>query len=247
MDDSDELGSLARNLSLRLAQRMAKMTSMGQTIRDRFAALIASPRIVLVAVGVAMLLNLPSIPTGWYLDDLVHRAQFLDVGPLSDSSEMTHRMFDFLSGDPEEVLAYKDLGVLPWWSEDQLKIRFWRPLSSFTHVIDYRLWPDSGAGMHLHSLAWLASLIAATALLYRRLIAAPIVAGLAALLYALDDAHGMPAAFLANRNAIVAAFFGVLSLGWHDRHRRDGWTAGAILSPLAYVGGALGGREWHRG
>ncbi len=60
MGDSDELGSLARNLSLRLAQRMAKMTSMGQTIRDRFAALIASPRIVLVAVGVAMLLNLPS-------------------------------------------------------------------------------------------------------------------------------------------------------------------------------------------
>ena len=39
---------------------------------------------------------------------LTHRAQFLEVGPMTDSSDMTHRMFDFLSGDPEEILAYKE-------------------------------------------------------------------------------------------------------------------------------------------
>ncbi len=212
-------------------------------IKDRVAAFIASPRIVMIAAGIAVVLNLPAIPTGWYLDDLVHRANFLEVGPLSDSSDMTNGMFDFLSGEPEEILAYKDLGVLPWWAEDQLRIRFWRPLSSFTHVVDYHLWPSSGAWMHLHSLAWLVSLIVATALLYRRLIVAPLVAGLAALLYALDDAHGMPTAFLANRNAMVAATFGVLSLWWHDRHRRDGWTPGAILSPLAFLAALLGGES----
>ena len=79
-------------------------------------------------------------------------------------------------------------------------------------MVDYALWPDSGVGMHLQSLAWLACLVGLTALVYRRPIAVPLVAGLAALLYALDDAHGMPVAFLANRNAVVAASFGVLSL-----------------------------------
>jgi len=179
---------------------------------NRLTELLASPRIGLLAVCVAVVLSLPSIPTGWYLDDLLHRAQFLEVGPMTDSSDMTHRMFDFLSGDPKDILAFKDLGVLPWWSEDELKIRFWRPLSSFTHVVDYTLSPASGVLMHAHNVAWLVGLVALIALLYRRLIAIPAIAGVSTLLYALDDAHGMPVAFLANRNAMVAASFGVLSL-----------------------------------
>ena len=129
---------------------------MDETTPNRLTALLASPRVGLLAVGIGVVLNLPSVPTGWYLDDLLHRAQFLDVGPMTDSSDMTHRMYDFLSGDPEDIVTFKDLGVLPWWSEDELKIRFWRPLSSFTHVIDYALWPASGVLMHAHNVAWLA-------------------------------------------------------------------------------------------
>jgi hypothetical protein len=219
------------------------MTSMFEDLRKKLRALVASPRVAIVAVGIGVVLNLPSVPTGWYLDDLVHRAQFLEVDPTADSSDMTHRMYDFLSGDPEEVLAFKDLGVLPWWASDHLRIRFWRPLSSFTHVIDYTQWPDSGLLMHAHNVAWLAWLLAWTAILYRRLIAIPFVAGLAALLYALDDAHGMPVAFLANRNALVAASFGVLTLWSHDRFRRDGWKPGAVLSPLAFVAALLAGES----
>jgi hypothetical protein len=214
-----------------------------ETATGRLSAAIASPQVVFLAVLAAVLLNLPSIPTGWYLDDLVHRAQFLEVGPMTDSSNMTHRMYDFLSGDPKDTLAYKNLGVLPWWADDKLKIRFWRPLSSLTHVADYAIWPESAPLMHAHSVVWLAGLVAMTALLYRRLIAAPLVAGLAALLYALDDAHGMPVAFLANRNAIVATFFGVLSLWLHDRFRRDGWAAGSFLSPLAFLAALLSGES----
>ena len=174
---------------------------------------------------------------------MVHRAQFLEVGPMTDSSNMTDRMFDFLSGDPDEILTYKDIGVLPWWTDDTLKVRFWRPLSAITHVLDYALWPERSEWMHIHNVAWLALLIGSTAALYRRLITMPLVAGLAALLYALDDAHGMPVAFLANRNALVATSFGVLSLWCHDRFRRDGWTPGMVLSPLAFLAALLGGES----
>ncbi len=176
---------------------------MRTTKHSRLRGFLGSPRAGIFAVFIAVVLNLPSIPSGWQVDDLVHRANFLEVGPMMDSSNMTNRMFDFLSGDPEEILAFKDIGVLPWWAFDSLKISFWRPLSSFTHVVDYALWPQSGALMHLHSLAWLAFLIASTSLVYRRVMPTPILAGLAALLYALDDAHGLPAGFLANRNALV--------------------------------------------
>ena len=115
---------------------------MSETPRSRLATLLASKRIGWIAIGVAVALNLPSINTGWYLDDLVHRAQFLEVGPMTDSSNMTDRMFDFLSGDPDEILSYKEIGVLPWWTDDTLKVRFWRPLSAITHILDYALWPE---------------------------------------------------------------------------------------------------------
>ena len=142
-------------------------------IRDRFLRLVRSPRAVRYAVGVAVLLNLPTLGSGWQLDDL------------------THRMFDFLCGDPEEIKAWKDIGVLPWWGNDRLKLALWRPVSSFTHVIDYTLWPDSGPLMHAQNLVWLCMLIALVGALYRRMLTVS-VTGLAVLLYALDDAHGIP-------------------------------------------------------
>ena len=211
--------------------------------RQRIWSLLSSPRVALLAAGVAVVLNLSSVGTGWHVDDLYHRAQFLEIGPLSDSSNMTNRMFDFLSGDPEQILTFKELGVLPWWANDHLKISFWRPLSSFTHVIDYALWPQSAPLMHLHSVAWLGLLVFLTALWYRQAMAFSSVAGLSAILYALDDAHGLPAGFLANRNAIVATTLGVLSLWMHDRARRDDFRPGLVLSPLAFGCALLSGES----
>ncbi|MHC4125319.1 MAG: hypothetical protein ACYSRR_02555, partial [Planctomycetota bacterium] len=68
--------------------------------------------------------------------------------------------------------------------------------------------------------------------LYRRFIGVPLVAGLAALLWAIDDAHGMPIGFLANRNALLATLFGVLAIIAHNKWRRDSWHVGAILGPV---------------
>jgi hypothetical protein len=212
-------------------------------MHDRLRRLLSSPRLPWLAIAIAVGLNLPSLTTGWQMDDIVHRARFLEIDPVLDSKDMIHRMYDFLSGDPAEILAYKDLGVLPWWSHDSLKIAFWRPLSSLTHVADYALWPESAVAMHAHSIVWLALLVGFVASLYRRLIAAPLVAGLATLLYALDDAHGLPTGFLANRNAIIATSFGVLSVLALDRWRKDGWLPGAFASPIAFAGALLAGES----
>jgi hypothetical protein len=81
-----------------------------------------------------------------------------------------------------------------------------------THQLDYWLWPDSPHLMHAHSLVWLAALVAAVAWLYRQILGPTWVAGAAALLFAVDDAHGACVGFLANRNVLVAGFFGVLAL-----------------------------------
>ena len=58
---------------------------------------------------------------------------------------------------------------------------------------------------------------------------------MAALLWAIDDAHGTPVGFLANRSTILATLFGVLTLLAHDRLRRDGWRMGIVIGPLLLV------------
>jgi hypothetical protein len=109
---------------------------------------------------------------------------------------------------------------------------FWRPVTVLTHWLDYQLWPTQTWIMHAHSLLWYGGLAFAVALLYRRTMGAAWIAGLAALLYAIDDAHGPPVGWIANRNTVIATFFGVCTLLAHDRWRRDKWGSGAVIGPL---------------
>jgi hypothetical protein len=86
--------------------------------------------------------------------------------------------------------------------------------------------------MHAHSLCWLGAVVALVASYYRRIMGLTPAAGIAALLYAVDDAHGGTVGFVANRNALVAATFGVSALIAHDRFRRDRSRLAALLAPL---------------
>ena len=61
-------------------------------------------------------------------------------------------------------------------------------MASLTHWVDYLLWPNSPAMMHVQSVLWYALLAGAVALLYQRLMGLTVAAGVAALLYCVDDA-----------------------------------------------------------
>jgi hypothetical protein len=148
-------------------------------------------------------------------------------------------LFAFFNGDPERLQQLKDLGLIPWWTGDGIKGAFWRPLTSLTHWLDYRLWPDTPALMHAQSILWYGLLVLVTALLYRRLAPTAALAGLAALLFACDDTHGTPVGWLANRNALMAATFGVLALIAHDRYRRDRSKLALLGAFVALAAGLL--------
>jgi hypothetical protein len=75
--------------------------------------------------------------------------------------------------------------------------------------------------MHVHSLAWFALLVLLAAVLYRRYLGATWMAGAAALLFAVEDAHGTPVGWICNRNILLAASFGFACLISHDVWRRD--------------------------
>lgn len=194
------------------------------------------------AITVGLVLALPALWVGLQGDDWTIRATVLELHTVRHVAGTPLNPFSFLDGDPERTRRLMDAGWLPWWSAPEARASFFRPVTGLTHIADYRLLDRWPALMHVHSLAWFAVLLWAVAVLYRRLMGQSLglwVAALATLLFAVDEAHAMPVGWLANRNTLIAGVFGVLALIAHDRWRRDGWRAGALLAPVALAAALL--------
>jgi len=188
-----------------------------------------------------VLLCTPSLWLGLQNDDHVLRLVLSDPPLDPEWTRSPVDAFTFVNDDEELIRSAVETCRLPWWTHPRLRLAFLRPVTSITHWIDFRVWPDLPWLMHLQSLLWFAGAVIAAAVFYRRLLLPVWVAGLAGLLFALDDAHGMPAVWLANRNASIGVIFGLVALIAHDRWRRDGWRPGAFLAPLALLLGLLAG------
>ena len=195
----------------------------------------------LVLAGVAMALGAPTLNLGLQGDDHLLRAALIRPSPVPEAARTPIDLFAFFPGGEGEIRGAIDAGRLPWWTARTFRATFLRPVSGFTHWLDFRLWPAHPWAMHLQSLLWFGAAVATAAVRYRRLLRPVWFAGLAALLFAVDDAHGLPAAWLSNRNALIASLFGLLALLAHDRWRRGGWRAGAVGAPLAFLIGLLAG------
>ena len=209
---------------------------------DRF---LTPPGLALLAVVLA----LPALRAGLMADDYYQRLVLLRRADWADGLNPTRDLFSFV---PEsQRAALMDAGVLPWWCDPEVRIAFARPLSALTHQVDAALWPDCYPLQHAHSLLWFALAVALVATLYRRVHGAGAVAGLAGLLFAVEDAHAWPAAWLANRNALVCLVCGtaviLLHLSWHESRKHSRYLAAlvalavglgageATLGALAYV------------
>jgi hypothetical protein len=194
-----------------------------------------------IAAAIAVLLCAPSLWLGLQNDDHILRLVLSDPPLDPEWTRTPIDTFSFVNGDEELIRKALEEGRLPWWTHPRLHLAFLRPITGLTHWIDFRVWPDLPWLMHVQSLLWFAGAIIAAALFYRRLLLPAWVAGLAGLLFAIDDAHGLPAAWIANRNASIGVFFGLLALIAHDRWRRDGWRPGAYLAPIALLAGLMAG------
>jgi hypothetical protein len=193
------------------------------------------------AVALGVLFACTSLGAGLVFDDYLF-AIVLRKLPMVVPQTGPLDLFRFADGDPKTARGLMDIGQIPWTADPATRGAFLRPLSALTHMLDEAVWPGSPAAMHAHSLAWFAVALAGAGLVYRRVLGVAWAAGLAALLYAVDDSHGATVAWIANRNAWVAAAFAFPALALHDRFRRDGWRAGRWLAPL-FMGAALLGGE----
>ena len=179
-------------------------------------------------------LCLPGVWMGYQADDHLHRAALSDLPGLTEYRRTPWTLFTFMDGDAEKNQHAIEEGRLPWWTTPTIRAALFRPLTGWTHWLDVRLWPDRPVPAHVHSLVWHAAVIMLATVFFQRVMPVRWVAGLAALLYAVDDARGVPAMWIANRNAITTMAFVLLTLVLHHAWRMRGSRVAAWIAPIAF-------------
>ncbi len=178
-----------------------------------------------VAAGIVMVL--PSLGLGFIMDDY---AQLALVEGWYPEDAGTFNLYSFLG----------ELTFTPWWKHPEFKVTMWRPLSSALIHLDNYLFGHDAVAYHVHSILWLAALLAVCGRLYAKLLP-PGTGILALLIFGLDECHFLTAGWIANRHSMVAMVPALLGVYAHLRWREEGWRPGLPLSILGYGVGFLGG------
>lgn len=209
----------------------------------RLQRLLEHRRAPVLIAGSACLLMLPAPRVGFVADDWFQRIVLQHLGGWTDAVPMR----DLYAFFPGETAGWRLDPESAWWIDPaSIHIRFGRPLTALTHVLDYALWPDSPFLQHLHSLLWLALGVWLEATLFRGLLA-PAAPGMAGILYAVDESHATVAGWLSNRSSLLCLAFGVAALRAHLAWRRTvivvTWSSRCRLSRW---GSGAGRRRWRQ-
>jgi len=180
--------------------------------------MLKSPVILAVVLAAGVGLFLSTLSDGFMLDDyyqLAHLENFdrvPEAGPLS--------LYTFADGKLNR-LPYPQGDVLPWWSDENLKIDFFRPLSCVLHHVDHYLYSRKPAGFHATNLL-LWALVLLTVVRFFGKLGGPAVVLVAGLFYAMDEAHVINIQWVAARHGLLGVIFSVAALAQYHRWRSEG-------------------------
>lgn len=204
-----------------------------------FVRLAASPRSPWIVAALAFLITVPLLGSGRFLDDWMHvyvlRGNDLPGGPRG-----IWDMYRFADGGEGTRASYA-MGVFPWWTAPDLKLAFFRPLGSLWVAADYALWGESSFMPHLEMSLVYAALAYVAVRAYREILGKAAAAAIfAGVLFAVDDAHSMAVVWIANRYALLAGVFGLLSLFFFAKPT-GGARRASILSAVCFALGLASG------
>ncbi len=198
------------------------MLTIQKWLRGRWSL----PLIALLGV----VLNVPDLGNRLMGDDFLQWSLLTANTHPSPPRGSLFGLFDLVEGGTNYVQSMKDSGRLLWTASDTLHMSFWRPVSEFSHWLDYQLWPHSPALMHAHSLLWYAALILVLGNFYRLLDHNRTRGSLAIGLYAISGLHFYAIAWLAARNQLISTCFTVAALTCHHLWRTGKGRHYAVLA-----------------
>jgi hypothetical protein len=185
-------------------------SARGPGLIARLALRVARhPKAPWLVTAIGFALTLPLLGVGYFLDDWMH-AWILRGNNFPGGPRGAWDLYRFADGG-EGVQEATRQGFFPWWSSPELKLAFFRPIASLWRAADHALWGEAPFMPHVEASIVYGLLCYVAARTYGRAIGG-VTAGVAALLFAIDDAHSMVVGWVANRYGLLAALFGLASL-----------------------------------
>jgi hypothetical protein len=184
-----------------------------------------------------MLLALATLTVGFVLDDY---GFILWLDGSSARRVTPFDLYEFADADRVANFEMVRSGPWPWWADLDLKVRFFRPLSSALIAADHALFGHAPLGYHVHAVVWYLLLLVVVGLLLRAMLS-PRIFALAFLLYAISGTHAQAVGWISSRHMLVAAVPAVAGLAAHVRYRERGFRAGRWLRFIGMLIGLAGG------
>jgi hypothetical protein len=212
---------------------MARFTS-------RLEGWLASPRVFWVALGAAILVALPGLEVHPVADEFLASGVLERIPAPVPPPATEWSLYRYTMADLPAMQLGIVKGIYPWWTSPELKLAFFRPLSSALLTRDHALFAGHPLGGHLDGMLWYLALVAIVAALLRRVLPGPLGA-IALVIYAVSDKHGEVLSSMTGRHLVVAGACGFLGLLCHVRGREHGGRRWLPLSLLALGLGLAGG------
>ncbi len=184
---------------------------------------------------IGFFVHLPSLRCRYLLDDGIHASMVHGNYPVPRGP---FDLYDFVGDADRDVLFER--GMLPWWSDPHLTIRFFRPLSSALLWSEHKLLGDDPIPLHAVSFLWWIAAVAGARALFTRVLS-PRGALIATAILAFSPCHTVPLAWLANREALMSMTLGIFGLDALLRFHGDGRARSGALALSLFTLALLSG------
>jgi hypothetical protein len=203
----------------------------------RLTQWLAHRRAVPLLLAFGVLLALSTLQIGFFTDDYALLAYLEGAVPKRGSPL---QLYDFARADPADIHALVTRGPFPWWTDPELKLRFFRPLSSALFAVDHALFGHAPLGYHVHAVLWYALFLAGAVSLFH-LVAPRPLRSWSLLVFVLGAAHSEPVGWLSSRHLLVASVPALWGLVAHVAYREHGFRPGRWLAVAGLLLGLMGG------
>jgi len=136
---------------------------------------------------------------------------------------------------PADVQQLKKQAYVPWWTSPDFKIAYFRPLPSWLHALDYRIWGAWAPGHHLTNVLLYALTSVLVLAWFRQISPTPGSAFLGAVLFAVAENHLLRVYYVSSRNELLVLLLIVACLSAHIAARQRQSVGFLVLSTLCYV------------
>ncbi len=167
---------------------------------------------------------------GFMFDDYAQQ----EMLKLISRGEREVNIFNFVT-TPEEATYYTRMTAVPWWTNTSWRLRYFRPVASLSHLLDYTFWKSNPLPYHVHNVALYALLVVLLYFLYASLFRYSWAALCGALIFTLAPCHYMTVRWIASRNDIICAIFLVVSLIFYLRFFEKRRLLPGFLFLLSYI------------